>query len=296
MNPYQRMAWFNLTVILFTCVAFAGLYTATGNLGGSQAAFACLALIGFSGLFLAGVKGRAPLDDEYHRWVRQKSSVAAMTVFWLYFVAGSVYMTVHFETSIPKDLYSLFFWFGFILVLTVQSLATLFIYSSDLSERRTLLNRFRSMNNTRKSGLIPLLVFCFVGFPFLWVMNKGRYGELPPGFMLLTDISFAVMYALDIYLMVRTARTDSERQAVRRARRWSLAAMGTAAAAALAVAGRLTVIPAGNTPWDWYVLFYIFNSLFVGLLVMPLSLVILGGLAKETRKTNPSPPDPHTEA
>jgi len=296
MNPYQRMAWFNLTVVLFTCVAFAGLYTATGNLGGSQAAFACLALIGFSGLFLAGVKGRAPLDDEYHRWVRQKSYVAAMTVFWLYFVAGSVYLTVHFETSIPKDLFSVFFWLGFILVLTVQSLATLFIYSSDLSERRTLLSRFRSLSNTRKSGLIHLLVFCFVGFPFLWVMNKGRYGELPPGFMLITDISFAMMYSSSVYTMVRTARSDAERQAVRRALKGSLIGMGTAAAGALAVAGLLTVLPAGNTPWDWYVLFYIFNSLFVGLLVLPLGLVILGGRAKETRKTNPSPPDPHTEA
>lgn len=278
MNPYQKMAWFNLSVVLFTLVAFASLYTATGNLGGSQATFACLALFGFSGLFLAGGKGRAPLDDEYHRGIRLRSHAAAMLVFWFYFVGFSVYLTVHFETSIPKDLYSVFFWFGFMLLLAVQSLATLLIYGADRTERLTLVDRFRRMDSQRKGALLGLFISGFIGSVFFIAFLAMHKSDTP--------LSFQVLFMSIVYLallssilqirhsMLKLAQGEREQVQASRAQRVSLIAMLIAGGATAAGLGLAALLPVNLHLTLHHALLGLFYVIWIGMLTPFLVLLM----------------------
>ena len=63
MHPFQKMAWFNLTVVLFTVLVFTSFYGGSGSLDSAQATLGCTALALLSGLFLIWGKGREPLWD-----------------------------------------------------------------------------------------------------------------------------------------------------------------------------------------------------------------------------------------
>lgn len=283
MHPYQKMAWYNLGVVLFTVTVLISLYATTGNLGGSLAAFACLALLGFSGLFLAAGKKGTPLWDEYHRDINRRAWNVGMNLFWIYFVICSTGLMTYFKQSVPTDMFALFFWSGFSLLMAIYSIALLALYGSDSTERITLLDRWRRMNELRKVGFGMLVIFWIVGLPFLLMMSGTRKEEAFDGFMLAVDISFLITYLLAFWSIGLHAGNNADRYLVRRARKQSLITMAISALAVLAVFSFITLLPGIKPPSNWAVMYHVFFVLFIGLVTLPLGLVIQGKIRAEIR-------------
>ncbi|MCE5270062.1 hypothetical protein LLH00_02120 [bacterium] len=279
MHPFQRMAWFNLMVVVFTVMVFVTIYASSGNLGGSLAAFGILALAAFSGLFLAGGKGRAPLWDEYHKEINRRALNMAAQVFWFYFAAGAILIMHFYKQSVPADLFAAFFWYSLPLLLAVHSLAVLVFYGSDSSERRTLLDRWRGLGDFRRSAVRAFASLNVVGFVFLAVMLKAREESRPFGKMLAVNAVFLLTYFLLYRGLGQYARSETEIDLLAQARKRSLKTFLIVAASV--VGGYLAVWAlTAAPPLAWFCLYGVYYVI----LCASLSLC-LGSIAKQPPMT-----------
>jgi hypothetical protein len=127
MDDLEKQAWWNLCVAVGAVVGFATLWSVTRNPAASMAAFAILALTAAPFFRL-----RPPAGDERDREIDRKSMMVAMSLFWVLLVIGAVGMgaALGWETSVhlPVWAFSDVIWGGWIVILTVKSVASIWMY------------------------------------------------------------------------------------------------------------------------------------------------------------------------
>jgi hypothetical protein len=127
MTAAQKLAWFNLTVVVLTVVTVLILIPVLGP--GAQGGFGLLGMLGFGPLFFRR-KGGEVVEDERDWAIRRRSVLIAYTAFWLAFVAACVSLPAVYgwKGSVPVAVVQSSVWCGLILVVGVMSVATLVQY------------------------------------------------------------------------------------------------------------------------------------------------------------------------
>ncbi|MBN2288963.1 MAG: DUF2178 domain-containing protein [Candidatus Glassbacteria bacterium] len=282
MRPLQKMAWFSLGVSILAAAGFLLLVP----LAGAAAARGALGLVGLIGLglvFLRRKKGEG-FWDERDREVERQSSLAALWVFFMYFVAcGMFIMLGPGDRPLERDVFMAFFLFGLLIFFAVQAAAALVLYGTDREKPGGLLEGLRTMTKLQKGsllvllGVVPMLTAFFLAFP------QAAAGTVE------IALAFALFLATVIlFFAVPAAMTPDEAdrrdEAIgRRARRARLyAAAVSAAAGCLAVAA----LYAWKGPGQAYAILFLlagFCAFSAGLLVFLVSIVLqCAGWGKKT--------------
>jgi hypothetical protein len=128
-NPTQRVAWFNLIVVISTLFLVLALVPFLGqaSLGG----MGTLGLLGFSVFFYRRKPGRV-LADERDGLILGRAVVIAYSVFWLAFVLAAALLAPAIfgqDGSVPVVVVQTSVFGGLIVFITVLSVATLIQYS-----------------------------------------------------------------------------------------------------------------------------------------------------------------------
>jgi hypothetical protein len=127
MPEFEKRAWWNLCVAVGAVVLFTVLWGVTGKLNGSMAAFGILGLSGVPFFSL-----RQPVSDERDREIDRKSMLAALSIFWVSIVIGSVGMGVALGwdtlVQVPVWAFSAVIWGGWIVILMTKSAASIRMY------------------------------------------------------------------------------------------------------------------------------------------------------------------------
>jgi hypothetical protein len=127
MPEFEKRAWWNLCVAVSAVVVFAALWIATRKYVASTSAFGILGLSGCPFFRL-----KPPARDERDREIDRKSMIAAMSVFWILLVIGSVGMgaALGWDTlvRVPVWAFSEPIWYGWIVILTVRSAVSIRMY------------------------------------------------------------------------------------------------------------------------------------------------------------------------
>ena len=135
MNKAQKMAWYNLIVIMasltITGAAVGILYIVHGMpkaLGG-LGFLGIAALIGLSPVLLREKRGQLGFDER-DQLIRKRASLAAYFVFWVVFTAACMIPWLLLETGakIPVVMLPMMLAVGFILVQLVRAVAILVQY------------------------------------------------------------------------------------------------------------------------------------------------------------------------
>ena len=168
MNPFQKIAWYNLAVIALAVAACLVLYTLTGHPQASMAGFGLLGLLGFSALFLGRQKGTV-LYDERDREIERKAFMTGFFVFWLSFVAACMLIPFSYNHQpVPSYLFFGLCMGGLMVFLGARSVAVLVLYRRDSQESGALLDSFREMADLQKSAWMGLIILLFILIPFLF--------------------------------------------------------------------------------------------------------------------------------
>jgi len=260
MHPFQRMAWFNLTVVLFTVLVFTTFYGGSGSLDGAQATLGCTALALLSGLFLIWGKGREPLWDEYHRQVLKRSINAATLAGCAYYILVG-WLIMHLEAGkVPGDIFAVFLWGGFPLLLAVQSLTLLLLYDTDGVGSGTPPERRRGLGAMRRSALWMSALLFIIQPVFMLIMLNARdnnaYGK-----MIFIDAVTLALYLLFYLGLGRFARGEADLRRLGLARRNSLKTLG------FMPLGVIIIYPALKymgvpVPLAWFCFYCVFYGLF----------------------------------
>jgi hypothetical protein len=127
MSELEKRAWWNLCVAVGAVALFAALWVLTRNYAASEAAFGILGLSGCPFFRL-----KQPARDERDREIDRKSMMAAMSLFWILLVIGSVGMggVLGWDTKVqvPVWAFSEPIWYGWIVILTVRSAVSIRMY------------------------------------------------------------------------------------------------------------------------------------------------------------------------
>jgi hypothetical protein len=131
MSYHEKLAWFNLAVIGLAVLTFLALIPVFGAKPASGA-FGFLGLLGFSPLlFKPRATSLQTLSDERDRAIQAKAVVIAYSIFWVVFVGGSMGVWALYQDrgSIPVDILPMFPLVGWMLLTSVQAVATLIQYA-----------------------------------------------------------------------------------------------------------------------------------------------------------------------
>jgi hypothetical protein len=135
MNKLQKMAWYQLTVLIVTLSVTAAAVAILNYKHGMPTAKSGLGFLGFLGLLgLSNIIFRPKKDkvefDERDVSIQKMSTMLAYSAFWVIFVLGSMIAWGIIGTGnlIPVDVLPLMVLSAAILVTTVQSVAILVQY------------------------------------------------------------------------------------------------------------------------------------------------------------------------
>ena len=136
MNRWQKIAWYNITVILLTFVLATISVTVLAFKYGFPKAFAGLGMLGFLGLLgLSAVifkKPTAQVDfDERDKLIFYKSLQITYALFWPIFTAGCMipwFIIGPFNKTVPTNVFPIMLGSIGITLTFIQSLATLIQY------------------------------------------------------------------------------------------------------------------------------------------------------------------------
>jgi hypothetical protein len=129
MNASQKLAWFNLAVVVFTGAAVLALLPVLGR--GALGGFGLLGLLGFGVLFYRRRHGQV-LSDERDALIQKRSWLLAYTVFWVVFVLAAALLAPAVygeEGGVPVVVAQASVFCAWMLVLAVASVATLVQYA-----------------------------------------------------------------------------------------------------------------------------------------------------------------------
>ena len=127
MPEFEKRAWWNLSVAVGAVVLFAALWVVTRKPAASMGAFGVLGLSG-----IPFFRVRPPASDERDREIDRKSTLMAMSLFWILTVLGVVGMGVALGwdtlVQVPVWAFSEWIWGGWIVILTTKSAASIRMY------------------------------------------------------------------------------------------------------------------------------------------------------------------------
>ena len=127
MAEFEKRAWWNLSVAVGAVVLFAALWVVTRKPAASMGAFGVLGLSG-----IPFFRVRPPASDERDREIDRKSTLMAMSLFWILTVLGVVGMGVALGwdtlVQVPVWAFSELIWGGWIVILTTKSAASIRMY------------------------------------------------------------------------------------------------------------------------------------------------------------------------
>jgi len=127
MPEFEKRAWWNLSVAVGAVVLFAALWVVTRKPAASMGAFGVLGLSG-----IPFFRVRPPASDERDREIDRKSTLMAMSLFWILTVLGVVGMGVALGwdtlVQVPVWAFSELIWGGWIVILTTKSAASIRMY------------------------------------------------------------------------------------------------------------------------------------------------------------------------
>jgi hypothetical protein len=129
MTPLQKQAWFNLAVIALCVLTVAAMVPMLG-LRKAQGGMGWLGLLAFGVVFVRKRPGRV-VADERDEQIRDRSLTVAYAVFWVVFVLSCVFLVpaVYGEHgAVPVEVVQGSVGVGFLLVITIESIATLLRY------------------------------------------------------------------------------------------------------------------------------------------------------------------------
>jgi hypothetical protein len=128
MSVSQKQAWFNLAVVLLSALTVIALIPVMG-LTRAQGGFGLLGFLGLGPFFFRKRAGIV-VSDERDDLIRVRSSVIAYSVFWVCFVAACMAALYSFGSTgaVPIELVLMSVWLGLMLVVGVNSIATLVQY------------------------------------------------------------------------------------------------------------------------------------------------------------------------
>src|SRR4051812_14630351 len=120
MAEFEKRAWWNLCVAVGAVVLFIAFWIVSRKPAASMGAFGILGLSAIPFFRL-----RPPASDERDREIDRKSTMAAMSLFWILIVIGVVGMglALGWDTPVqaPVWAFSEVIWCGWIVILTAKS-------------------------------------------------------------------------------------------------------------------------------------------------------------------------------
>ena len=290
MNPFQKMAWYNLVVIALAAAVVLALIQVI-PFGPACGGFFLLGLLVFTPLFLILKKKKGEiLHDERDKDIGQKAWHTGYFLFWLYFVAACVYIPIAYDNKdVPIFLFAYLASVGLMVLMTVQSVATLVLYRKDSEKSGAFLDSFREMTDLQKQAWMGLIILVFVLTPVLLFFPVGKHHPAANPFGVLAMISFGVVF----FLMRRSWKTidmdENEEEIVRTARKVGLLGMGIAVAlGGLVLVTLYTLKGAGYVPVN-AVFFVGLCGFAVGLLTQPLSIRVQYAGRREKRSGDRKP-------
>jgi hypothetical protein len=127
MSAWQKLAWFNLAVIISTVVLVVALIPVLGTTR-AHGGVGLLGLLGLAPLFFRGRS--VVLEDERDQMIRLRSGLIGFSIFWLAFVAGCMSLPALYgwDGSVPVGVVLSGVWYGVMVVVGVTAVATLVMY------------------------------------------------------------------------------------------------------------------------------------------------------------------------
>ena len=272
MNPFQKMAWYNLAVIVLTAavililiqvIPFRAAWSGLGLLG----------LLGLSPLYLKKKKGET-LYDERDKQIGMNAQRAGFFIFWLYFVAVCVYIPFAYDfKAVSSFIFIYLCWGGVMVLIVTQSVATLVLYRRDSEKAGAFLDSFREMADLQKSAWIGLIILSFVLTPFLLIFPIGKQGLPVNLFGVKAMISFGVVFFLMRKAWKAVEIDENEEAIVQNVGKVVLWGFGiTLVFGGLVLAILYALRGAGSVPLN-AVFFVGLCGFAVGLLVQPISIL-----------------------
>ncbi len=273
MNPFQKMAWYNLAVIALTAVVVLALIQVM-PIEAAWCGFAVLALLGFAPLYLKKKKGEI-LYDERDKDIGQKAGRAGFFLFWLYFVAACVYIPFAYDfKTVSSFLFVYLLLVGGVVLMSARSVATLVLYRRDSEKSSAFLDSFREMADLQKSAWIGLIILSFVLTPFLLFFPIGEQGLPVNLFGVIAMISFGVVFFLMRKSWDAIEMDERDQAIVRRAEKVRFPGLGiTLVIGGLVLATLHALKGSGFIPLN-AVFFVGLCGFAVGLLAQPLSILV----------------------
>lgn len=128
MSAMQKLAWFNLSVILLSLCVVLSLLPIVGATR-AQAGLGILGLLGLSPILFRRKKGQLVVDER-DTLIHRKSVIVGYSVFWLLFV-GACCLSGWFygmDGAVPVLVIMTFPFYAMIVLFAVTSVATLVQY------------------------------------------------------------------------------------------------------------------------------------------------------------------------
>ncbi len=133
MSSAQKAAWFNLIVIVATALLVAALYPTLG--ARAAGGFGLLGLCGLAVLFYRSKRGQV-MFDERDTMIQRRALAWAYAVLWLVFVAAVMAAPAVYGDSVPVFAVQSALWAAFLVLIGVQSIATLILYGRGTGDGR----------------------------------------------------------------------------------------------------------------------------------------------------------------
>ena len=136
MSAMQKLAWFNLGVIILTLVAIAALLPVMGK--GALGGFGFLGLLGFGRLFFREKQDRV-LTDERDQLIQRRSWILAYSLFWVVFVLAAALiapLVYGLNGAVPVWVIQYGVFCALMLVEALRSVATLLQYRGSIVDVR----------------------------------------------------------------------------------------------------------------------------------------------------------------
>lgn len=289
MNPQEKVAWYKLSVIMMSLVAYVVLFLITDRHVVAHAGFALLALMAFSGFFSVGGKiGLA--GDERDQLISLKAHSVALWVFWFYFTAfcSLALFFNNFSSTVPSILLiSLLLW-GICVMQGTHALVTLFLYRADSYESDTVADRFRKMSRFRRVSLVLVLIFVAISIPFFIVSSSVGVGDLPQLVGYGISVLTVVFYYLSRFYLGAYATTEKERDKWKSVRRRGDKSLLTGFIGVAFAMGLVWLMPVEVAIISWipYGIFFVFICGLLNLTIASLmpGILTLGLKEKRTKR------------
>jgi len=130
MSDSEKWAWWTIGVVALTIASYGAFVAFLGHGPATSSVFALLALTALPAFSRRHLEG--PSFDEREREIASKAQMAGFSAFWLAFVSVIVAIGVvrgwSGTLTLPVWMLSEIIFWAFILVMSVQSVATIVLY------------------------------------------------------------------------------------------------------------------------------------------------------------------------